>query len=127
MKIKFSLVGRSEAGARIGPVTFNRDDMIEILGTANLQSNVSNFQFIIEHELGVDKLKILLSLVDDNSNDKKICQTLEEIIYTERKMFKESLDKKIIAPIEVLVVKNCDLVQNPRTGKLSLVVDNRHC
>lgn len=116
---KFSLLGRSDEGARIGPVTVNRDDLIEVFRALNVFEKISSFQMVIERENAKDKLTVQYTGPEEISS-------LVEGFYAQRKMYKEAVEQNYINDIEFKKVSEDQLENNSRTGKLKLVIDRRH-
>ncbi len=123
---KFLLQGRTDEGARIGPVTVNRDDVVDILSKCSFKDKVGNFQLIISRELDKDKLTICLGLNCESDSELILKEELESVFYQERPMFQEAISQRLINFIEVEVRPLESLVKNPRTGKLRLVIDQRN-
>lgn len=115
---KFKLLGRSDEGARIGPVTVSRDDLVEVFRAFNLFEKISNFQMLITNTEGKDKL-----IVRYTSNE--LLRELKEKFYSERTMYLEAVKKGHIRDVEFLKVEESELEHNERTGKLKLVIDQR--
>lgn len=116
---KFLLLGRSDEGARIGPVTVNRDDLVEVFRSLDVFDKISNFQMIITRADTKDTLTILYTSTVD-------IQKLVNGFYAERKMYKEAVDLGHVNDIEFKRVGEDELEHNARTGKLKLVIDRRH-
>ena len=109
----FLILGRSNEGARVGPVTVNRDD----LGSIFLQLKADlNFQLMIERIEGKDLLSICyVGQVDE--------QGALKLLLEQRKMLVDSIGKGLILTPRFLKVK--ELEKNSRTGKLKFVIDKR--
>jgi len=116
---KFLLLGRSDEGARIGPVTVNRDDLVEIFRSLEVFDKISNFQLIISRKEAKDTLTILYTSIEEIPN-------LVEGFYGQRKMYKEAVDLGHVNDIEFKKVHEDKLEHNARTGKLKLVIDRRY-
>ncbi|MBK24369.1 MAG: AMP-dependent synthetase [Halobacteriovorax sp.] len=116
---KFLLLGRSDEGARIGPVTVNRDDLVEVFRNLKVFSEISNFQMIITRENARDTLEVKYTASKELSN-------LQEGFYKERKMYLEAVQDNHINHIKFTCVHEDELEHNERTGKLKLVIDRRH-
>lgn len=123
---KFKLLGRSDEGARIGPVTINRDDILDILKECEILDQVKNFQLIIKRKESKDFLELVMGSSDASKLEKSLSNLgFENKFYTQRKMYKKELDKGLIEQFIYKIVNIDDLVKNPRTGKLRLVIDQR--
>ncbi len=119
---RFVLRGRSEEGARIGPVTVNSDDLHNIFHDNDLADKINNFQFVLDRETHKDRLTVNIVAVPGADLAEG---ALRDLFYRERPMFKEAVDLNLIAGIEFRLVETAQLVRNKRTGKLRLVVDLR--
>ena len=119
---KFALCGRSQEGARIGPITFNRDDLISILSISETIEKTSQFQMIVTHFDGLDCLEINIVLKKEEQINLK---QLEEVFYDQRKMFLSSVEGGIVHPVVFNICSKDDLFKNPRTGKCPVIVDKR--
>ncbi len=115
---KFKLLGRSDEGARIGPVTVSRDDLVEVFRSFNLFEKISNFQMLILNSEGKDKLIVHYTSGSELSN-------LRENFYQERPMYLEAVNKNHIRDVDFIKVEESELIHNERTGKLKLVIDQR--
>lgn len=109
----FEILGRAQEGARVGPVTINRDDIALVL--AKLSSTI-NFQLIIKRHDGKDLLVIRyvgkLNEVD-----------ALKLLLQERTMIKDCVEKNLICMPQLEKVPQLGL--NARTGKLKSVIDER--
>ena len=119
---KFKLNGRSDEGARIGPVTLGSDDILNIFSEKNIGTSIMSFQLIINHQEGLDQLTILLVIDNETIIDKNqlLC-----LLYKERPMIKQAVESKVIAGPVIKLVEIFELVKNERTGKKRLVIDLR--
>ncbi|OFZ25009.1 MAG: hypothetical protein A2381_13105 [Bdellovibrionales bacterium RIFOXYB1_FULL_37_110] len=124
---KFLLQGRSEVGARVGPVTVNRDDFSDILKSYPRKNLIMGFQVIIEHE---NKKDFLIWRIASDSGNVELLRQDQELLYQlfskEKKMYKESVEMGLIGDIQIQICGYEDLVRNRRTGKLRNVVDRRN-
>ena len=124
---KFLLQGRSEVGARVGPVTVNRDDFLDILKSYPHKNLITGFQLIIEHDNKKDFL--IWRIASDTGNIELLRQdvgTLYQLFSKEKKMYQESVALGLIGDIQIQIGGYEDLVRNRRTGKLRNVIDRRN-
>ena len=98
---KFRLLGRSEAGARLGPATVYITDITNILNLFSDRIGVGNFQLHITREAGHDKLNILLAVRDIPEQSEKLAEQIIAKLLDERKMLAELIEQKIIQPVIV--------------------------
>lgn len=122
---KFRLLGRSEAGARVGPATVYPTDITSILEIHSEHSGVSNFQLQITREKSLDKLNIVLVVREKPANSELLAQAIISKLLEERKLLVELIEQKKIHPISVSWVSHNEIKANPRTGKCMRVVDER--
>lgn len=109
----FFILGRADEGARIGPVTVNRDDIAHVLSCLG---SSAQFQLVIKREDSKDLLEI-------HCQGSLNCNEAFSVLMRERAMLKTSIEKGLIAsPVFVQVD---ELVRNARTGKLRFVIDQR--
>lgn len=109
----FLVLGRTDEGVRLGPVTVNRDDLASIF--LALKADL-NFQLVIDRVDGKDLLSICyVGQVDQP-------KALESLLI-QRKMLADSIDKGLIWLPKFVKVK--ELEKNVRTGKLKFVIDRR--
>src|SRR3989339_324814 len=120
---KFQLLGRSEEGARIGPVTINRDDIAEILRNFKFKEKIANFQIVIDRRAGLDVLILNFAISDYSIDKNSFISEFKKIFYLERPMYLNEVEKKNIAHLEIEFVNPENLTVNQRTGKVKLVVD----
>ncbi|GAB4012909.1 MAG: phenylacetate--CoA ligase [Bdellovibrio sp.] len=123
-KEQFRLLGRSSEGARVGPVTVNRDDVHHILEKFPLNSLILGFQLRVTREEGLDLLTLVLGASDPILLQNSVSDLIQ-YFYRERPMFKELVDLKMICPLQIEVLPFSGLEKNVRTGKLKLVIDLR--
>ncbi|WP_127718100.1 phenylacetate--CoA ligase family protein [Halobacteriovorax sp. HLS] len=124
---KFKLLGRSDEGARVGPITINRDDILSIFRSLDIEKQIQNFQMIIDRNNSKDFLKLVIGSADEESL-KECLEKLDLIqaFYKQRKMYLTELEKGLVEKFCYEVVNIDKLTKNPRTGKLRLVIDKRH-
>ncbi|OUR98561.1 hypothetical protein A9Q84_03875 [Halobacteriovorax marinus] len=124
---KFKLLGRSDEGARIGPVTINRDDIASILKGSKIDHLVNSFQLVIKRKSGKDYLHLFLGrLGKEELNSSEIETSLKAYFYEQRPMYLKEYQSNIIEDVEISLVPSDNLLKNPRTGKLKLVIDQRN-
>jgi phenylacetate-CoA ligase len=123
---KFKLLGRSDEGARIGPITINRDDITDIFKEYSLMSKVKNFQLVIKRKDSKDFLELVIAVEDKVQFESELASVeFKKKFYFQRKMYKKEFDKGLVEDFVYKVVTIDKLVKNPRTGKLRLVIDQR--
>jgi phenylacetate-CoA ligase len=114
----YCLQGRSDEGARIGPVTVTREDFLNCA----LLFNIVDFQFYAKRN-ECDYLEVALA-----SSHKLSEQDITQIInnfYQIRPMYLDCVHKKLIGPLVIKQIATHELIKNLRTGKLILCIDER--
>jgi len=122
---KFKILGRSEEGARIGPITFYMEDLLHILKKFESEFSYSNTQMIINHYDHKDGLTIKIAVQEKPEKTDDITDRLIKAIYKERHMFEEEIAKNKIHPIKIEWCHSDELEINTRTGKLLQIIDKR--
>ena len=121
---KFRLLGRSDEGARIGPMTVYVQDIVTVLNSLEgLKWN--NFQLIIKHQDKLDKLIIRIQADYNREQATSLSQVLSDKVYAIRPMFADLLAKQLVHPLEIEWITPEQLIINQRTGKITKIVDQR--
>ncbi len=122
---KFRLLGRSEEGARVGPMTIYYEDMHSFLA-AFAPCPVSSFQMRVTHSGGADTLELRAVPRDGTPEEaSKHTEALLLQLAQERPMIAMLEERKFIHPVEIVWLRGEDLLTNGRTGKLRHVIDDR--
>lgn len=122
---KYKILGRSEEGARIGPVTFYVEDFQHILSKFESEFSVSNSQMVIEHFEHKDCLTLRIAVHEIPKDISLINDAILQMVYKERHMFEEEIGKGKIHPIKMEWLNSDQLEINKRTGKLIQIIDKR--
>ncbi|WP_417336048.1 phenylacetate--CoA ligase family protein [Halobacteriovorax marinus] len=123
---RFSLLGRADEGARIGAVTVTRADIVNTAASMGEKQAISGVQLLIKRENGKDYLHVYLGVQSkDNLNILNYVHLFKESFFMQRPMYKKEKDIGNIADLKVSIVLVDELLKNPRTGKLRLVIDER--
>lgn len=121
---KFRILGRSEEGARIGPMTLYLEDVRTILAQFG-ELGIIDFQILVTHEDRGDKLTLRLAVPDPQRMHIEHEQAIISALYTERPMFPELVTGgKIHAPA-IRWTRDDGLERNARTGKMKRIIDRR--
>lgn len=126
---RFRLLGRTEEGARIGPMTLYVDDILALLASLQRQGTdctVQSFQLCIDHAERRDRLRLRLAVTTPQARSGADGTRVREALYAQRPMFADLIDAGVVHPLEVEWTTPAALLTNPRTGKLLRVVDRRH-
>lgn len=116
---KFLMLGRSEEGARVGPLSLYFDDVRTWL--QELRGEAPSFQMIVEREAGQDFLRLCVGASGSAAESLKLL----EILARERPLYTDLLASQKIGPTRVEWVGSEGLLRNPRTGKLVRLLDRR--
>lgn len=120
---KFKLLGRSEEGARIGPISVYYEDMRNIL--VKIEGvTIMNYQLEISHTEGKDKLTIRIAAVNPEEARTHAGEFLQ-LLLRERHMIQDEIEAGHIHTPEFLFGTIDDLHYNKRTGKVKRIIDNR--
>jgi len=131
---KFKILGRSEEGARIGPVTIVPDDIRDGISRFLLKKHnelhLMGTQLLIQRVEAKDQLTIRLVLagLDEGKPYTELCQSVTEFIMQEKPMYQEEVRKGHIQKLEVEIFPEsqvANLERNARTGKTLAVIDRR--
>ena len=126
---RFRLLGRTEEGARIGPMTLYVDDILALLaGLQNAGADwaVQSFQLCIDHLERRDRLSLRLAVAAPHERSDADSARVRDALYAERHMFPGLVDEGVVHPLVVEWIAPSALLTNARTGKLLRVVDRRH-
>lgn len=126
---RFRLLGRTEEGARIGPMTLYVDDILALLaGLQDAGANfaVQSFQLCIDHLERRDRLSLRLAVAAPQERSDADSARVRDALYAERHMFPGLVDEGVVHPLVVEWIAPSALLTNARTGKLLRVVDRRH-
>jgi phenylacetate-CoA ligase len=126
---RFRLLGRSEEGARVGPVTVYLEDLRGLVSAADTHHHVADLQIVLRHHAERDELVLRLAFSDANAPDDAeraaLARALTLRLADTRPMFDSHVRSGLIHPLAVEWVPATDLKVNPRTGKLVRLLDER--
>lgn len=122
---RFRLLGRSEEGARIGPVSVYIEDIQKVLESLDLPQTVIGFQLVAEHFDQKDRGVLRLAVANPQSVPETASQAVRMSLYKQRSLYPDLVEQNSLHPFLVEWVFLADLVTNSRTGKLLRVVDRR--
>lgn len=126
---RFRLLGRSEEGARIGPMSLYVDDVRQALlelEQSGQALGMQGFQLLITHHDQRDACCLRLAVAEPAQRSGLDIQRVQEHIYAVRPMFQDLIDQGLLHALEVQWLHTSELETNPRTGKLMRVIDRRH-
>lgn len=117
---KFKLCGRSDEAARLGTLSVYFEDTRELILVSLKDSNNLQFQMIVNHYEHKDELIFNISGINEDQKD-----NIANVFIKNKKTYTDLLDKGLIHPLKVEIVKVDELIRNSRTGKLMRIVDRR--
>lgn len=123
---KFRILGRSEEGARIGPITLYVEDIWHVLAPFHASLRIANFQMVATHEDRKDRLTLKIAAHGDAQALAQAADAVIQAVYAARPMVAQLLAQGLVHPLAVQWVDAAELDINPRTGKLRRVLDLRH-
>jgi phenylacetate-coenzyme A ligase PaaK-like adenylate-forming protein len=120
---RFRLLGRSEEGARVGPVTVYLEDLRAVVGELAGDQRIAGIQAVQRRRAAKDELVLRVAGRIDASDAlaKAISTRFEEL----RPMFAEHVHTGLIHALAVEFVPVEDLEVNERSGKIVRLVDER--
>lgn len=119
----FRLLGRSEEGARVGPVTVYLDDLRGVVEQACGGRLVTGVQVVLRRHGGKDELVLRVA---GELGDPDVFQAhVRSGVDTIRPMFAEHVDQGLLHPLRIEHVEAAELAVNARSGKLVRLVDER--
>lgn len=121
---RFRILGRSEEGARIGPVTLYIEDLRTLVTTVDQGQVVVGMQLVLRHSSGKDQLVLRLATSERGSHEAFGAQIAKQLDET-RPMFRDHVKNGQIHPLAIDWVEQADLVVNARTGKMVRLIDER--
>jgi phenylacetate-CoA ligase len=123
---RFRVLGRTEEGARIGPMTLYVEDIANVLATGLDDLHIQSFQIVVTHEDQRDRCTLKLAISHPENLPAHYTERLQQAVYTARSMYTDLIAQALVHPLTIEWVHARDLTINPRTGKLIRVLDLRH-
>ncbi len=121
---RFKVLGRTEAGARIGTVTLYPDDVRRVLDDV-LSGLLHDFQLKVEHSEQKDSLTLVLGVDAIPPNSRELSESIIQALYKQREhLLHEYVAGHIHSP-RVKWGAFKELKINPRTGKRIRILDKR--
>lgn len=122
---KFRILGRSEEGARIGPMTLYLEDVRQILASFAEPLGLIDFQVLVTHADQRDRLTLRLAVRSPESCGRTEDDALVAELFAQRPMFPELVRDGKIHPPAIAWTTEEGLERNPRTGKMKKILDLR--
>lgn len=124
---RFRLLGRSEEGARIGPVTIYFRDVHDLLKDFSKEFHMLGFQLVITHQAGHDQLHIKMGVRNPKLIPHSVLKELDQNLLKQRPALLHEQEVGDVMPVSWEPVEVSELAINTRTGKLKRVIDLRSC
>lgn len=121
----FRILGRSQEGARIGPVSLSAQDVQDLVRSADGAGQVTAVQLVLRHWDGRDGLLLRLASDGHLGERAELTAAIRTQLLTQRPLYGEAVDAGHIHPLAVQWVHHSELAVNTRSGKLIRVVDER--
>ena len=122
---KFVLLGRSEEAARVAHANVHVSDVRKLLEPFVARLGLADFQMLVTSENRRDKLTLRLAA----RAPKEVCAAAEADVLSaldrHRPQLKGMVGVGTIHPVALEWVNPGELIANPRTGKIRMVVDQR--
>jgi phenylacetate-CoA ligase len=122
---KFRLLGRSEEGARVGPITVYYDDVRDILAPFLQPLGILGYQLHIAHDDRKDRLRIRIAVRDPRRVTASSSAEVLAELHAQRPMLRGGEAQGIVHATGLDWMHEGELAVNPRTGKLRRVIDER--
>jgi phenylacetate-CoA ligase len=122
---KFRILGRSEEGARLGPITLYLDDVRRVLEGFGERLGILNFQTTLIHREMMDQMIIRVVASAPGDLLKKAEAEILKKLYYEKPVLVELIDGDKIHPPQIEWIDASQLIYNKRTGKLLKLIDER--
>jgi len=122
---KFRLAGRSEEGARIGPITLYVQDVLDVLKSFHSEVHMLNFQIVLTHDEKRDRATIRVAPQTMPEQPEVLAKRIIEAIHRQRKLIPEMVSEGKIHPLSLEWCAATELEHNPRSGKTKHIVDKR--
>lgn len=123
---RFKILGRTEEGIRLGPVTLTTEEIRGIVKNI-LGQDLMSIQSVVDRKNTLDHLCLRIATRSEFSSTKKseMGAKIIQAILMERSMLGNSIEKNIVAMPDIEFCDIGELEKNPRTGKLKIVLDRR--
>jgi phenylacetate-CoA ligase len=121
----FRILGRSDEGVRVGPVTISFDDMRQIIQNIDHHKNVANFQCVLEHFKSLDQLTVRIYVTREDPSMAQLAKDFEASLLEVRPLFSDAVRDGKIHGLKVETLGSQHMSINPRTGKIIPILDKR--
>jgi phenylacetate-CoA ligase len=122
---KYRILGRTEEGARIGPMTLYIQDILNVLARFRDMATINNFQIVIDHLDLLDQATLRIAVADPQTIPQALTDDVVASLYEERHMFPDLLRRRLVHPLRVEWIREEQIIVNHRTGKVQRVIDRR--
>ncbi len=122
---KFILLGRSEEAARIAHANLHVSDMRTLLEPFSERLDLADFQMLVTNEDRRDKLTLRLAARASHEIRTAAEPDVRAALDRQKPQLKGMVGVGTIHPVALEWVSPDELITNPRTGKIRMVVDRR--
>lgn len=122
---KFRILGRSEEGARVGPMTLYVEDIYHVLQSLEADFEAASFQMVVTHFDNRDAVCVRVACRRFPEDRDAAQERVVDAVYRARHMFPELANEGKVHPLKVEWISPNELEVNPRSGKLRRVIDRR--
>ncbi|MCQ4041185.1 phenylacetate--CoA ligase family protein [Streptantibioticus rubrisoli] len=121
----FRILGRSEEGVRIGPVSLYTQDVHDIVSAADLAGRVVGTQLVARRRDGRDELVLRLAYDQEAAGLEDLAAAIVKELLAARPLYGQAVQAGHIHPPVVEWARIGELAVNSRSGKLIRVLDER--
>jgi phenylacetate-coenzyme A ligase PaaK-like adenylate-forming protein len=118
----FELMGRGYERIRVGSEFLTPEFICSHID--KIKGLSLHFQIRVGLENYMDKLTIIVESLQEDSDRSSLKNELQKSLGAVKYLVEE-VEKKIIHPIEIIVLQPNKINRNPRTGKIKEIIDNR--
>ncbi|MDF3293644.1 phenylacetate--CoA ligase family protein [Streptomyces silvisoli] len=121
----FRILGRSEEGVRVGPVSLYTQDVHDIVSAADLAGRVIGIQLVTRRWDGRDGLVLRMATDQDTTGLDELAAAVVKELVAARPLYGQAVQAGHIHPPTVEWARMGEMAVNPRSGKLIRVLDER--
>jgi phenylacetate-CoA ligase len=121
----FRILGRSEEGVRVGPVSLYTDDVHDVISAADTAGEVTGLQLVVRRRDGRDGLVLRLAVADPGEEHAEVGEAVVAAVLAQRPLYASATAAGHVSPLAIEWVRHGDLAVNSRSGKLIRVIDER--
>ncbi|MEU1628887.1 AMP-binding protein [Streptomyces sp. NPDC020096] len=121
----FRILGRSEEGVRVGPVSLYTQDVHDIVGATDIAGRVVGIQLVTRRWDGRDGLVLRLATDGETAGLGDLAAAVTKELIAARPLYADAVRAGHIHPPTVEWARMGELAVNSRSGKLIRVLDER--